>query len=627
MTIKDLGTNMDRQWRNDLNDNFRELSRYTDTATSALNKANTADQKANSALQQSTSAEQNANSAKLLSQNAKQQSQAAETKADFTQSQLDKVTGASTIDPAVSQMKIDTAGVTHNSPDARLRSDYNKLNTGLHEKTELNDFTNRAPRQFFTPKISIEKIGNPFGLKTQIILGDSISHGANAVDITNASYVGILRKMLNYEYDTDNFGFVSCVDKFTTPGGDQFNTHAIISNTGWTYNGASTSIAINGADYRAITDGSEIVYELPTLTSNFAINYRRYNGGGVFEVYMNDVLVHTQDTNSGSTSDTFYNITNTLTMQDNGFGKTRIKIKKISGGEVSISGVYYFNNRSDFQLFNFSQSGRAIHHLTQGIIDVACRCNSLIFALGHNDMHLTGADKQKTIDNLNYLIQQANLRKTKLIILDFAWNRGNAGYEYVTQELQRVHKEVPNSIYINFAQNVLMTEETTTATSLIDDYAFLNDGSHPAPKGHKIIAETIAKALGLSASSKNMAERTDKIWKPFALLNGWENGSKNKQYISAWRENGNEIQIRLYVKKPTDDAQYALPICKLPQKANISYSERIGFWELPTGSSVPKPFWLLLVYGTNTDLKLIKNTIDNVPSQSIIAIQFSYIPI
>lgn len=55
MTIKDLGTNMDRQWRNDLNDNFRELSGMQGFVSDAVNKAKTAEQIANEANNTSSS--------------------------------------------------------------------------------------------------------------------------------------------------------------------------------------------------------------------------------------------------------------------------------------------------------------------------------------------------------------------------------------------------------------------------------------------------------------------------------------------------------------------------------------------------------------------------------------------
>lgn len=58
----------------------------------------------------------------------------AEDKANLVQTQLDQVTKASTIDPAVEQIAVDTEGVIHDSPDARLRSDYNKVTSKLAQR-------------------------------------------------------------------------------------------------------------------------------------------------------------------------------------------------------------------------------------------------------------------------------------------------------------------------------------------------------------------------------------------------------------------------------------------------------------------------------------------------------------
>ncbi|WP_299090335.1 hypothetical protein [uncultured Metabacillus sp.] len=84
-----------------------------------------------------------ASTAKSLAEDAVNVANEAIQKADFTQTQLDQVTGASTIDPAVEQMKVDTEGVSHASPDARLRSDYNKVTTQLAEIAKVtNGFIN-----------------------------------------------------------------------------------------------------------------------------------------------------------------------------------------------------------------------------------------------------------------------------------------------------------------------------------------------------------------------------------------------------------------------------------------------------------------------------------------------------
>ncbi|EJR51759.1 hypothetical protein IIO_06292 [Bacillus cereus VD115] len=59
MTIKDLGTNMDRQWRNDLNNNLRELAGMQESVIGAVDNAETAKQIANGAQINSLNNESN----------------------------------------------------------------------------------------------------------------------------------------------------------------------------------------------------------------------------------------------------------------------------------------------------------------------------------------------------------------------------------------------------------------------------------------------------------------------------------------------------------------------------------------------------------------------------------------
>lgn len=108
----ELGTDLNRDFRNSYNTGIAEVETDVDKA---LGDSSTA-------LSKATTADTNATDAK--------------TTANFVQTQLDEVTAASTIDPAVAQIKVDTEGVTHASPDARIRSDYNKVNEQLAQTTQ-----------------------------------------------------------------------------------------------------------------------------------------------------------------------------------------------------------------------------------------------------------------------------------------------------------------------------------------------------------------------------------------------------------------------------------------------------------------------------------------------------------
>ncbi|WP_176519097.1 hypothetical protein [Bacillus toyonensis] len=131
---------MDRQWRNDLNDNFRELAGFTTTATNALNKANTADQKANSALLQSTSAEQNADFAKQLAQEAKTTANNANDTSNSVQKQLDQIVIEGDSSLAANQARLDANDKEYGSLKARIDAEQVKT-----EEMFLNPLQFKAP--------------------------------------------------------------------------------------------------------------------------------------------------------------------------------------------------------------------------------------------------------------------------------------------------------------------------------------------------------------------------------------------------------------------------------------------------------------------------------------------------
>lgn len=113
MTIKDLGTNMDRQWRIDLNDNFRELSGMQGSVDDAVNKAKTAEQIANEAKTKADTANNTSNS---------------------VQEQLDTIVinGDSSVEAA--QARVDEQGVSYATLKERIDADSFKIND-LKKKT------------------------------------------------------------------------------------------------------------------------------------------------------------------------------------------------------------------------------------------------------------------------------------------------------------------------------------------------------------------------------------------------------------------------------------------------------------------------------------------------------------
>lgn len=78
-------------------------------------------------------------------------------KAEFVQKQFDQVTGDGTIDPAVEQMKVDLEGVSHPSPDARLRSELQKRDELLAETEQ--ELEEKASKKEVKTFITLEDFG------------------------------------------------------------------------------------------------------------------------------------------------------------------------------------------------------------------------------------------------------------------------------------------------------------------------------------------------------------------------------------------------------------------------------------------------------------------------------------
>lgn len=109
----------------------KEYIEKQDTLNDGREKINRSIDRAYEAVDTSNGAVKTSNQAVTTSNEAKQISNEANDKSDYTQTQLDTVTGSSTIDPAVEQLKVGSDGQTYPSPDARIRSEHEKITTQL----------------------------------------------------------------------------------------------------------------------------------------------------------------------------------------------------------------------------------------------------------------------------------------------------------------------------------------------------------------------------------------------------------------------------------------------------------------------------------------------------------------
>ena len=430
-------------------------------------------------------------------------------------------------------------------------------------------------------RIRSEVVNNTWGIRTLNILGDSISHGANAPDIPNDSWVGVFRKMVNAEFGANNYGFCSINHQITNPEGTYKELHDVTTSGTWaSLNSTTTDDMMNGFAFISSVAGSKLTIAVPQGNKNCRVWYRAFTGGGTFTVSINGVVVDTIDSSdTAAAGEGGFYLTPARPLVDNFYGSAFIVIENISG-ETQIQGISYLDDKTQaFQLNNFSQSGRKLQHLSDAVITKACTgCQTLIFALGHNDRTATGSDRDKVIENINFLILRANALQAKVFILDFNWHE--TPDHWLRVELKRAHTEISGAEYIPFPDMFNLDNSPATTAETITELGFLGDSSHPTVFGHSVIAETLAKYMRLSVSSKRQGMMNDPRFTPIKMpSSGWRNGNASKP--TAWRRNSNYIEVRFDLR---DSFKSSDVIGELPVSVSIESTE-VQYFTDATGKS------------------------------------------
>ena len=244
------------------------------------------------------------------------------------------------------------------------------------------------------------------------------------------------------------------------------------------------------------------------LTTKFDVWWTRQPSGGTFGVYVNGVLQNTINTAGGTDKSGWFRSSG-FSMTDDGTGVVNISLRSNGDGDVEILGIAYNNNTDEHRLQNWSHSGRKAQYVSDSVITNAARgAKYLVWALGHNDQNSTGADLDAVLSKLDTVLSTCQTYNTKLIVCDFIWDKG------YSNKVKAKLKEIGTSdgmTYIEFSKFFNIDSSLATSSELIAS-GFLVDSSHPSHDGHKTVAETIAKKIGLSISSKNQLEPL-RLWR------------------------------------------------------------------------------------------------------------------
>lgn len=404
---------------------------------------------------------------------------------------------------------------------------------------------------------------SPWGQPGPInILGDSISFGYFASYENGARtnggifyhrWASILARMLSGELN--NGHYITANPNIYEYGGDEDIIKRTATSGSWVgkNTGLYTSNLLIGQATCATVVGDYMEFTAPSTFNECWIYYVVQPGGGEMSISQNGGTPIVLDCNNVA----FKNSVLKITLVPNPQGYTVLRFTKTGSGsgEVGISaisptpGVRETGFVEGGALNVFAAPGRRLQDLSEMVISDSCNnAAAMILALGFNDNPLNGTGQEAGRANftlrINWVIQYCNQHGTPLIVPDFSWK--NESESFTRSELRRAAYET-NGIYIPFPDMIKLGSFPSESFRL--STGMWQDSAHPCRPGHKWIAETIAKAIGLGCASKNEAIRLHDYWVSLPLTTTYSNILTNiPRNLAAYRVCADSIQIRTQIK-------------------------------------------------------------------------------
>lgn len=373
---------------------------------------------------------------------------------------------------------------------------HNKVNENFHEvDSQMADKVNNYILNKFRLKFK-QSAESLYGkLKRITIIGDSYSQGAGSLVAQENSWSGILRKFLKHEFGNLNYGFVNFKLPEAIAGLYDEDIIEITSSGSWSeLSPDGTYIA--GYHIESSTSGDTLNIKVKKDSNIIRLYFENNADGGIFNIAINGDIVKQVDTRmqpffKGSLSE---DINVELYPAD-----YELTITKVDNGRTAFIGMELIDSDSYTTFENYSKSGIALVDYDMNILNTMLDSDVVFFSLGFNDKYSRN-DINGFTDKITNVINTINNNGALLIIIDFLL------YDNISdpfrQQLLRLHNEVPNSIYIPIADVAQITYSNGESSGMIAN-------GHPTPLFNQMIAEFIAKILGLSISSKSVVEKIE----------------------------------------------------------------------------------------------------------------------
>ena len=388
-----------------------------------------------------------------------------------------------------------------------------------------------------------------------IIMGDSISHGAFALNTFKHGWARIFQRMMNAEVGSQSYGFTNLLSLGSGPTLTE-DIHSVGFSGSWTgidVDSPQASVSLAGFAMRSPGVGSSITIYLPLFQVRGGVCYIQQPGGGTFTISVNGVLAATVNTDGVlSQQEAHFNFS------DNGYGSTQIVISQTVAGTVDIVGPTYYSGQVEPTVHNFSTSGRRLRNTGEAaIVSAMQRASTFILALGHNDYYdcaNNSAYLAEFSQRIDWIVQYANQYSVKVIVPDFCWSADDNNPARV--QLRRAASETGGR-YVDLPGAIAAPGVVPSAAYLINTLKMWVDGSHPNKSGMQWVAETISRSIGLSCCSKKDALDFHDYWMPVPLKAA--TGVQNTIALqpSMYRKNGGTIVFSFYIQA---DPYNAFPV-------------------------------------------------------------------
>lgn len=392
--------------------------------------------------------------------------------------------------------------------------------------------------------------------------GDSISEGAFSGNSFMHSWPRVFERCFNAELGASSYGFEGLLNLGS--GATLTTKLHSVQFTGAAWGGVDNAsdpevgLYPTGQAMQAGGANSNITITVPSFQSRALIYYAKRPGGAQFKVYVNGAEVLTVTTDAPAGYDTAE-----IAMVDNGYGDNTISINSQAGGlPIRIIGIAYLAPIIEPVFNNFGRSGQRLRYVAEGLIaKLMAESATYIMALGHNDQVTADTDDAyyaAFMQRITWLTTYAKQYGVRMVIPDFCWAALPTSRTRLA--LRKLAADT-GGLYIDLPSEIFKNRETLTVAQrnayLVTPLGMWTDQSHPNKLGHQWIAETIAKRMGLSVSSKARAVSFHDWWMPFALRA--DTGAYNYfpgavWNLSGYKRNGNMVIARFYVRKAATGA-------------------------------------------------------------------------